>query len=232
MLKKTLIFIILLSIITLLPITQAKAAEGIIELESVNGSKSRCYAMSIMPNREVNYQLLISCKSLIYPVEPEGEYYLLWGNSIGKESKPILIGDLSLGKTSFSAYASFSGLFATKEQTQNPEKPSNNIVMQGQVMPISFLELEPAPSVIITPSIAIKPSKKINQSAFEDSSSKFIYAKQKLESVIKSSQKTQSKTNIISQIQNITIAVIIIIIIIAIIIFVIYIIYRIIKSRS
>jgi len=96
-------------------------------------------------------------------------FYILWSNPIGlgKDSKPVLIGDIAFGDVSFNIQNSFSSLFITKEQTQSPNQPSNERVMEGGVKPVSFLEKEPTPTIIPSPTIkpllTIEPTPEITQ---------------------------------------------------------------------
>lgn len=151
----------------LLQAPRAEASEGIVQLKNINGSNMRCFAMSTLLNRSSSYQLIIQCRNLIYPVEPEGMFYILWDNPIVKDPKPIRIGDLEFGKGSFNVGDPFSSLFITKEKTQSPNEPSNNKVMEGAIESILFLDTEPTPTLIPSPTIrppmAIEPTAKITQ---------------------------------------------------------------------
>jgi hypothetical protein len=161
MLKNFIVFIVILLFFALLPAPRAEASEGVVSLKNMSGSNERCFAMSTLINRSTNYQLLIQCRNLIYPIEPEGTFYILWANPIGKNTKPIRIGDLEFGKRIFNVPNPFSSLFITKEQTQSPSQPSNDKVMEGSVESISFLEEKPTPTII--PSQTIETTPKITQ---------------------------------------------------------------------
>lgn len=169
MLRNLIVSIIILLFASFLQATRAEASEGVVELGSINGSTTRCFAMSTLVNRSTNYLLVLQCRNLIYPVEPVGMFYILWSNPIGlgKDSKPIPIGDIAFGNLSFNIQNSFSSLFITKEQTQSPSQPSNDRVMEGRVKSISFLEKEPTPTIIPSPTIklspVIEPTPKITQ---------------------------------------------------------------------
>lgn len=156
MLRNFVFTIIILLFASFLQVTRVEASEGVVELGSINGSPTRCFAMSTSVNRSTNFLVVIRCRNLIYPVGP-GMFYILWSNPIGlgKDSKPTPIGDIAFGDVSFNIQNSFSSLFITKEQTQSPSQPSNDRVMEGSVKPISFLEKEPTPTII--PSPTIKP---------------------------------------------------------------------------
>ncbi|MBU3978568.1 hypothetical protein KJ980_03750 [Patescibacteria group bacterium] len=160
MFKNLIASIIILLFVSILQITKAQASEGIVELGNVNGSATRCFAMSTLINRSTNYLLVIQCQNLIYPIVPVGKFYILWSNPISsdKDIKPIRIGDLEFGKGSFNLENSFSSLFITKEQTQSPDQPSNDKVMEGRIKSISFLEKEPTPTMTPTPTLIPTPT--------------------------------------------------------------------------
>lgn len=141
-------------------VTSVEAAEGVAELGSVNGSTSRCFVMSTIVDRSNNYLLQVLCRDLIYPIEPKGLFYILWANPIalGKDIKPIRVGDIEFGRKSFNLGNEFSSLFITKEQTQSPDQPSNDKVMEGTVKSISFLDREPTPTIIPSPTIKQSPT--------------------------------------------------------------------------
>lgn len=159
--QKNILFSIIIPLLTMfLYIPQAEASNGVVELGSTNGSSTRCFALSTSVNRSNNFQVLIRCRNLIYPVEPTGMFYILWSNPIGlgNDSKPVLAGDMGFGDVSFNIQNSFSGLFITKEQAQSPSQPSNQRIMEGSIKPLPFLEKEPTPTRIPSPTIKPQPT--------------------------------------------------------------------------
>lgn len=156
MLRNFISFVTILLFVLFFQTARAEASEGIVELGSINGSATRCFAMSSLIGRSNTYLLQIQCRNLVYPIGREGMFYILWANPIGitgKENKPIRIGDLEFGKGNFNLQYQFSSLFITKEQIQNPEQPSSNRVMEGGIKSIAFLDREPTPTLIPSPTV-------------------------------------------------------------------------------
>ena len=122
----------------------ARASEGTVDLRSTTGQTARCFAASVlMP--DYNYQVVVSCRDLIYPASSEEFTYTLWATptSGGNAAK---LGDLGVGKAQFKTKAAFSSLLVTEERGNRARTPSSDIVMQGNVQPISFLEGAPQPT--------------------------------------------------------------------------------------
>lgn len=120
----------------------AWAKEGAVELKSTTGAASRCFAASILLQSS-RYRIVVSCRDLIYPPAQELLYYVLWANTEAG-GNPTRLGDISFGKAEFTFNRPFTSLFVTKEANARPRGPSENVVMRGEVRPISFLE-GPAP---------------------------------------------------------------------------------------
>lgn len=151
---------------------QVHASDGVVEMENADGSGARCYAMSSSTNRSSNFQLLITCRNLIYPLEPDSTFYILWADPIDNNTnaKPFRIGDMEFGERTFTVNKAFTSLTITKEKMQQPHEPSSDVVMEGAIKPIAFLEEEPTPTEIplfeeeptpkVTPKVAPKPQEK------------------------------------------------------------------------
>lgn len=200
--RKYLLSFAILFTISFFLITKAQAKEGTIELKNVNGSAAQCFGMFSGIDRTTTFQLLIQCKRLIYPIEPEGKFYILWANPGQNDASPLRLGELEFGKVTFRTNRDISGLFVTKEQIKSPREPSENRVMEGTIEAIPFLETTESPSVITeTPE---KPQ------------------------VSEESQKSPVPSNIIQIAQTI----VVIILIIATLVIIIYIIYRIRKALT
>lgn len=159
---------------------KAEANEGVIELDSARDTNPRCFVMSTLVNRSRTYNLLVTCKNLIYPVEGNGRYYILWSvpepdpdkreneRQNEREERPERIGDIKFGKEMFKTRKPFSELFITVENERSPREPSNNRIMEGFVDSVEFLdntgfeedeesELTPTPSV--SPAASVTPTK-------------------------------------------------------------------------
>lgn len=126
---------------SLVGVTPAWANEGVAELRSTTGEAARCFVLSILLQSD-RYRLVVSCRDLVYPPAKELLNYVLWLNPEG--GGPARLGDISFGKAEFTFNRAFLSLFVTKEANARPRGPSENVVMRGEVRPISFLE-GPAP---------------------------------------------------------------------------------------
>lgn len=121
-----------------LAVKSAWALEGTAELTSTTGASSRCFVSSVLMKNS-NYQVLVSCRDLIYPPEANLFAYILWANP-AKEGNPIKLGELGVGKAEFTTNKAFASLFVTSEVDGRTRSPSENIIMRGSVEAISFLE--------------------------------------------------------------------------------------------
>lgn len=120
------------------------ASEGIFELRGTVRETTRCFAASLMM-QDLNYRILVSCRDLIYPVEPTIFNYVLWATP--KEGgNPIKLGALGYGKADFKTNKAFISLFVTTEQNVNTRTPSGNVAMRGNLQPITFLEKSTTPT--------------------------------------------------------------------------------------
>jgi len=149
----------LLFFLTVLPV---EATEGIVELQSTTGERTRCFAVSILME-DYRYRVVVSCRDLIYPSEPDVFNYVLWGAPI-EGSGAVKFGELNYGKVEFKVRDAFGGLYVTKERG-NPRNPEGEVVMRGNVRLINFLdgsrtpdqtdtfgdEMSPTPTPIETP---------------------------------------------------------------------------------
>lgn len=151
--RKSILFFISLFIISILfPIKPANANEGVVLLKNVSGSQARFFALSTSLYRSTSFQILLQCRDLVYPVEPGGNFYVLWAKTIDPKTPLFRIGELQYGNDSFTAQNPFTGLFVTKEITESPNQPSNSKVMEGGIESIAFLNSGP------TTTLAPKPT--------------------------------------------------------------------------
>lgn len=114
------------------------ASEGSFNILSTQGQSMRCYVASVqMIDRY--YNLLVSCRDIIYPAQGEVFSYVVWVNPI-EDNKPIRLGTLGLGRAHFKTKEAFSSIFVTTEASKKPRSPTGTIVMQGSLEPIPLLE--------------------------------------------------------------------------------------------
>lgn len=123
---------------------KANASEGIFELKSITDQPTRCFATSFLfENRK--YKIILGCRDLIYPPEADLFTYVLWASPI-EGGKDLRLGTLGFGKGLYETTRAFNKLFVTIEQKKQITKPSNNIVMRGNLEKIDFLENSPTPT--------------------------------------------------------------------------------------
>lgn len=138
----------------------AQASEGIFELRNRVGEQARCVSYSVLM-QDQNYEILVSCRDILYPGGTSVFSYVLWGVPTNGGNH-FRLGTLGLGKESFKTKTPFSSLYVTKEPTSNPRTPTGTIVMQGNLQINELLdtpqsapevsELEsPTPSPVATP---------------------------------------------------------------------------------
>lgn len=121
-----------------------KASEGSFEIYSTQGQDMRCYAASIqMLDRK--YNILVSCRDIIYPAQGEVFSYVVWVNPTN-DGKPIRLGTLGLGRAFFKSNKPFDRIFVTTEAKKNPRSPSGTVVMEGFLEPIPLLERPTTPT--------------------------------------------------------------------------------------
>jgi hypothetical protein len=149
--KKIYLFLTLILATTLFLASKnsVSASEGTFELRSTNQYTYRCFAASLQM-QSLNYNVAVSCRDLIYPVDTTIFSYILWANP-ADGSKPVKLGPLNLGKAVFNVKPAFASLFVTTEQNPNTKDPNGAIVMKGSIIPISFLEKPGTPAPTAAP---------------------------------------------------------------------------------
>lgn len=125
------------------------ASEGTIELESTTNDSFKCFAASLrMQNLE--YRIPFSCRNLIYPAGENIFNYVMWAQPKDGD-KVIKLGTLGLGKGEFKTKTPFVSLYVTTESKKDTKTPTGNVVMRGNIQPISFLESETSPTPTPSP---------------------------------------------------------------------------------
>jgi hypothetical protein len=125
------------------------ASEGTFELRSTNQYTYRCFAASLQM-QNLTYNVAVSCRDLIYPVDETIFSYILWANP-ADGSNAIKLGPLNLGKAVFTVKPAFTSLFVTTEQNPGVKNPTGSVVMKGSIKPITFLEKPGTPAAITAP---------------------------------------------------------------------------------
>lgn len=135
----------ILLLIGVLTTTNVKASEGLIELRSTTGESYRCFAASIGAGGQ--FRVPITCRDLIYPIEPGINHYVLWANRVDGGNN-IKFGRLEFGQKNFNTNQSFSSMFVTAERNGDVRQPEGRVVMQGNVQPITFLDRPTTPTPV------------------------------------------------------------------------------------
>jgi len=124
--------------------TRISKADGTVELRNTNGRNDRCYVY-FQQMQDKTIPMLVSCRELLYPADSTLFTYVLWGiPTAGGE--PFKIGPLGYGKSSFTTKDAFTTLFVTAETDEKVRTPSGDIVMQGPVQSITFLDRPTTPT--------------------------------------------------------------------------------------
>ena len=111
----------------------ASANEGVSLLKGV-GTGGACFASSVF--HENVYKLLVTCRDLKIALSPEKNKYVMW--SINEKGEIRRLGEIVSGKMFTSVDQKFNSLQVTIETNANPGKPSADLMLTGDVMPIDF----------------------------------------------------------------------------------------------
>jgi len=123
------------------------ASEGTTEVRSITNEDYRCFASSLLLLNK-DYKILVSCRDLIYPPEPNVYSYVMWGTKVDA-TDTVKLGELGVGKAEFTTKEAFSNLFVTVEPNPRTRAPTGNVVMQGTIEPLAFLDrpISPTPTI-------------------------------------------------------------------------------------
>lgn len=114
------------------------ASEGTFELRNQAGGSARCFATSVLMEN-LNYEILVSCRDILYPGGTEVFSYVTWANPVDGGSA-VKLGTLGVGKVQFSTKQAFGSLFVTKETNPKVRTPGGAVVMSGNLQKITILE--------------------------------------------------------------------------------------------
>lgn len=120
------------------------ASEGTVELRSTTDQDYRCFVASLLMENS-RYKVLVSCRDLIYPPQPDLFTYIMWVTPLGG-TRATKLGELGVGKADFETKDAFSNLYVTTEENRNARTPSGQVVMSGNVQRISFLDRPTTPT--------------------------------------------------------------------------------------
>lgn len=152
--RSLLLATLLLTAIAFFP-SKSFASEGFVELTNRVGEDARCWAPSVLM-QDQNYNILVSCRDIIYPGGVEVFDYVMWARPLSG-GDPVRLGAIELGKKSFRTSTAYNALFVTKERSANPRTPEGPIVMQGTIQSIQLLDGSTTPRPTAAPGQSIAP---------------------------------------------------------------------------
>jgi hypothetical protein len=113
------------------------ASEGQFELKNQVGESARCWAASVLM-QDLKYQILVSCRDIVYPGGTEVFSYVVWATQ--PDGGVTKLGTLGLGKAQFSTNKPFVNMYVTKEIDPKTRSPQGPTVMSGGLEHIALLE--------------------------------------------------------------------------------------------
>ena len=125
-------------IILFISVSKVSASEGTFELRNRVGESARCYATSVLM-QDRNYNVLISCRDILYPGGTNVFEYVIWATPL-EGGNPFRLGTVDLGKILYKTKTPFSSIFVTKEEDDRPRSPQGPTVMAGNLEIITFLD--------------------------------------------------------------------------------------------
>jgi len=140
----------------------AHASEGLVDLRGA-GTSGSCFAASIFVDG--SYKVLATCRDLKMALSPETNKYVLWMEDENQKVKRM--GEVVSGKFSGQVSQKFFRLFITAERDASTSKPSESVLLSGNVRGIEFgAGVEPVTAIITptpTPTKASKEVAKVQQ---------------------------------------------------------------------
>ncbi len=122
------------------------ASEGLVDLRGAGASGS-CFAASIYIDG--GYKIMATCRDLKIALTPERNKYVLWMED--EAMKQRRLGEIVSGKYYGQVDQKFVKLFVTAERDPSANKPSDEILLSGNVREIDFgAGVEPV-KAIVTP---------------------------------------------------------------------------------
>lgn len=135
---KKLLAIVLIAIVSILVSGRVQATEGTVDL---SGNGAICKLTSVW--RESDYRVIGRCEGLVYPFQTQFEHYVVWARGVDRDVE-FRVGEIDRGYFEGNVTDVFDRITITAEETGTPRKPSDKVVMQGDVVPFEFDESEMA----------------------------------------------------------------------------------------
>lgn len=133
---KKLFIVIAIAIVSLLVSRTVLATEGTLDL---SGNGAICKLTSVW--RESDYRVIGRCEGLVYPYQTQFEHYVVWARGVDRDVD-IRIGEIDRGYFEGNVSDVFDKIKITAEETGTPRRPSDKVVMEGDVVPFEFDESE------------------------------------------------------------------------------------------
>ncbi|RJR28678.1 hypothetical protein C4564_04605 [Candidatus Microgenomates bacterium] len=118
-------------------VRSVSANEGFVELRNTVGEDARCHVTSgIM--QDLQYNVLVLCRDITYPGGTDIFNYIVWTTPTSGGVQKL--GEIALGKVLFKTKNEFTSIFVTKERDKDTREPKGQVVMQGSLQQITFLD--------------------------------------------------------------------------------------------
>lgn len=130
-----------------LGIGQVKASEGEFVLRTSEESEAVCVGSSVFVNGR--YRVLLSCRGLEMAPDPVFNRYMVWTRE--EDGKLRRLGEIENGKLQGSSEEMFTTVEVSLESKSSPLKPSEKMVMAGDVVALEFGgEIEEKEEVVLS----------------------------------------------------------------------------------
>jgi len=123
-----------LGVFLILGIGQVKASEGEFVLRTSEESKAVSVGSSVFVNGR--YRVVLSCRGLEMAPDPVFNRYMVWTKE--EDGKLRRLGEIENGKLQGSTEEMFTAIEVSLESKSSPLKPSEKMVMAGDVVAFEF----------------------------------------------------------------------------------------------
>jgi len=121
-----------------LMVGQVMANEGNLVVKSNEDSNATCVGDSVFVDGR--YRVLLSCRGLEMAPDPVFNRYMAWTKE--EDGRLRRLGEIENGKLQGSTEDAFTAIKISLESKSSPLKPSEKMVMSGEVVPFDFGEKE------------------------------------------------------------------------------------------
>lgn len=120
-----------------LTVSQVKANEGEFVLKTSEESQAVCKGTSVFVDGR--YRVLLSCRGLEMAPDPVFNRYMVWTKE--EDGKLRRLGEIKNGKLQGSSEDAFTAVEVSLESKSSPLKPSEKMVMAGEIVAFEFGEV-------------------------------------------------------------------------------------------